>query len=346
MLDIVFGDAGYQVEHAMLATQALEIFQAKPIDIVVSDIQMPGMDGLDLLNELRQLDEDVVVIMTTAADSKQYAIESLRRGAFDYVEKPYDEDQLQQIVARGLQHRAERLQDRGGDGGPEVRKELERLRAELAERDEALEAAGMKAEELQTALAEREAELKQQQEREKDLLKKQKDIELREGALQTMDEVLRERMESLKKLQKEKSSGGGLSDKDQAELARLKEELQTREQALQEMEMNIQEREQYIQASEESLMEKGQRLTEIEAELEQKREDAGSGGDVSPEQLEQIESLKAELESKQQEIKATETEIVKRELAVKRAEALIKAREQFLQQSENILFGEEKEKSP
>ncbi|MEM9226584.1 MAG: response regulator [Verrucomicrobiota bacterium] len=341
MLDIVFSDAGYQVEHAMLASHAIDIFKDRPIDIVFCDIQMPGTDGISLLKTLRDLDEDVIVIMTTASDSKDYAVQALRYGAFDYVEKPYDEDMLPDVLARGMSERQRRLQLRKGIGGGD-RRELQHTQEALMTQRNDLKAAQARTTELESSLEALETELARERNSHKELYKRQQELALREEALKAMDSTLKDRMQALKQLQREKRSS--MDPSAEAELNQLKQQLQAKEDALQEMELSIQEREQFIRESEESLLEKGQRLTELEAELEQMREDMVSGGQVSngtsPEQEAELTELKQTLQAKEIALKHTEEALSQRENAVKRAEALIKARQEFLQQSESILFGE------
>ncbi|MBC2595772.1 response regulator [Ruficoccus amylovorans] len=347
MLDIIFGDAGYLVEHALRGKEALDIYRRGGVDVVFTDIQMPGMDGLELLRALRELDEDVTVIMTTAIDSKNYAIESLRLGAFDYVEKPYDEDALTRTINRALRHRHKRLEQRESrPGDPALHREVERLRQDIQARDNALSALARKAGELEKSLRHREEELEQQKLSQHSLRKRQQDLELREDALKTMDDTLRERMQALKLMQQQRRSGGELTPEAEETLNRLRQELQTRESELAEIQLSMEEREQFLRESEESLMAKGQRLSELEAELEQMREDLDrrqQAKGLSPEELQEIETLKNQLGAKENALREAEDDLSRREEAVRRAASLLKAREQFLQESENILFGGDKE---
>ncbi|MEM8550532.1 MAG: response regulator, partial [Verrucomicrobiota bacterium] len=327
-------------EHAMLATQAIDIFKDRPIDIVFCDIEMPGMDGITLLKTLRDLDEDVVMIMTTASDSKDYAVQALRHGAFDYVEKPYEEDVLPDFLARGISERQRRLQLREGVGGVD-RRELEHVQQTLMTQRKDLKASKARTSELETSLKALQIELERERNSHKELHKRQQELALREEALQAMDATLKDRMQALKKLQREKRSS--INPSAEAELNQLKQQLQAKENALQEMELSIQEREQFIRQSEESLLQKGQLLTELEAELEQLREDMAAqeqAGNISPEQEAELNELKQTLQAKEKALKHAEEVLEQRENAVKRAEALIKARQEFLQQSENILFGD------
>lgn len=76
-----------------------------PFDIVVTDLQMPGMSGLELIREIERLRHGVQVLMVTAHASVETAVEAMRHGAFDYLEKPYNVDRLEASVARALQRK-------------------------------------------------------------------------------------------------------------------------------------------------------------------------------------------------------------------------------------------------
>jgi len=84
---------------------ALEAFRKDTFDLVLSDIVMPEMDGLKLLAELRNEDPDVPVIMVTAMHDISIALEAIRAGAYDYILKPFEKDQLHLSVRRALEHR-------------------------------------------------------------------------------------------------------------------------------------------------------------------------------------------------------------------------------------------------
>jgi putative nucleotidyltransferase with HDIG domain len=84
---------------------ALDAFRNDTFDLVLSDIVMPEMDGLKLLAELRVDDPDVPVIMVTAMHDIAIALEAIRAGAYDYILKPFEKDQLYLSVRRALEHR-------------------------------------------------------------------------------------------------------------------------------------------------------------------------------------------------------------------------------------------------
>lgn len=100
-----FKKDGYRTGSAADAKEALQLLQDDSWDIVFLDIKMPGMDGLELQRRIRQIDPELTVIMITAFASVETAVESLKEGAFDYVTKPIDPDELSHLVKRVIEHR-------------------------------------------------------------------------------------------------------------------------------------------------------------------------------------------------------------------------------------------------
>ncbi len=96
---------GYRCTTCANGRLALESFRGDTFDLVLSDIVMPEMDGLKLLSELRKDDPDVPVIMVTAMHDIAIALEAIRAGAYDYILKPFEKDQLYLSVRRALEHR-------------------------------------------------------------------------------------------------------------------------------------------------------------------------------------------------------------------------------------------------
>jgi DNA-binding NtrC family response regulator len=111
-----FRKDGYQVRIAENAEEALKAVGEQAFDVAVVDVRMPGMDGVQLQEHLRQADPRMEVIMITAFASVETAVRSLKQGAFDYVSKPIDPDELSHLVRRALERRQlreENLQLRG-----------------------------------------------------------------------------------------------------------------------------------------------------------------------------------------------------------------------------------------
>ncbi|KAB2924339.1 MAG: sigma-54-dependent Fis family transcriptional regulator [Bacteroidetes bacterium] len=97
---------GYRVEAAENANDALKKMDKGPWDVVILDIKMPGMSGMELLKRLREIDRTSQVIMATAFASVETAVQALKDGAFDYVTKPIDPDHLSHLVTNAIQQRA------------------------------------------------------------------------------------------------------------------------------------------------------------------------------------------------------------------------------------------------
>ncbi|PLX88602.1 MAG: hypothetical protein C0618_03950 [Desulfuromonas sp.] len=110
MLELVLKKAGYRVETVASAEAALLRLKAAPVDIVLSDIRMPGMDGLTFLDELRRLSIDVTVIMMSAYGSIDVAIECMKQGAYDYISKPFKPDEVV-LTLRKAEERLALLQE-------------------------------------------------------------------------------------------------------------------------------------------------------------------------------------------------------------------------------------------
>jgi len=100
-----FEKDGYEVTAAESATEALSAFQEHAFDVALLDIKMPGMDGMELQEHLHKIDPSLATIMITAFASVETAVRALKQGAFDYVTKPIDPDELSHLVQRALEKR-------------------------------------------------------------------------------------------------------------------------------------------------------------------------------------------------------------------------------------------------
>ena len=100
----LLGRRGHAVVAAARGEQAVEKIAEKRPDAVVTDLQMPGMNGLELLEEIRKVDETIPVVFMTAYGTVETAVDAMRRGAFDYVTKPFTGDELELSVERALEH--------------------------------------------------------------------------------------------------------------------------------------------------------------------------------------------------------------------------------------------------
>jgi len=97
-----FEDEGYNVETAFDAEDALRKFDIGKYDLALLDMKMPGMSGLELLTKLKEIDNSCIVILITAFASVPTAIQSLKQGAYDYITKPVDPEELNHIVRNAL----------------------------------------------------------------------------------------------------------------------------------------------------------------------------------------------------------------------------------------------------
>jgi EAL domain-containing protein (putative c-di-GMP-specific phosphodiesterase class I)/CheY-like chemotaxis protein len=95
--------AGYDVATASNGRAAIGLLESAPFDVIVSDIRMPGMDGLSLLRAIRGRDLDVPVVFLTGSPTLETALEAMENGAFRYLTKPVDAEELRKVVHRAAQ---------------------------------------------------------------------------------------------------------------------------------------------------------------------------------------------------------------------------------------------------
>lgn len=106
IMEMALGDRGYRVLTASSAEEADEILLSNAVDAVVTDLQLPGRSGLELLGDIRRARPGLPVILITAFGTVETAVEALKAGAFDYVLKPFSVDELEALVAGALEARA------------------------------------------------------------------------------------------------------------------------------------------------------------------------------------------------------------------------------------------------
>jgi len=95
---------GYEVAVAASAQQTLSVLELRPFDLVITDLKMPGMSGLELLKHARSQHPQVIVIMLTAFATVDTAVEAMKAGAYDYLTKPVHQDEMSVVVRRALEH--------------------------------------------------------------------------------------------------------------------------------------------------------------------------------------------------------------------------------------------------
>ncbi len=109
--------------------RALEVVRSAQVDLVLLDIRLPDMDGIEVLERTKAIDEGIEVILVTAVKTVRTAVAAMKLGAFDYLTKPFEEDELLQLVRRALEKRS-------------LEREVAFLRAELARTQESEEIVG------------------------------------------------------------------------------------------------------------------------------------------------------------------------------------------------------------
>jgi DNA-binding NtrC family response regulator len=100
-----FTSEGYTARPVASGREALETIGQMDFDIALLDIKMPGMDGMELQARLREADPDLLVVIMTGYASVDTAVQALKRGAYDYITKPVDPDELSHLVEKALEHR-------------------------------------------------------------------------------------------------------------------------------------------------------------------------------------------------------------------------------------------------
>ena len=105
ILESLLTQEGYRVKLATSGQEGLEIAGREPVDLAIVDVMLPDRSGIDILDELKKSDPELVVVMITAFASVETAIEAMKRGALDYVTKPFKNDEVRVVVANGMKQR-------------------------------------------------------------------------------------------------------------------------------------------------------------------------------------------------------------------------------------------------
>jgi len=120
-LAILLKREGYLVDQADCAEKALEFLDATSYDLVISDVKMPGLDGIALLGRIKERSPDTAVLMMTAFSTAEQAVEAMKLGAYDYLAKPFKVEEVKVLVRNALEKR-------------DLKRENQRLRREVQER--------------------------------------------------------------------------------------------------------------------------------------------------------------------------------------------------------------------
>ena len=105
ILEALLTREGYAVRMASTAAEGLDLLRAAPFDAAIVDVMLPGMDGIAALNEIKKIDDDLPVLMITAFASVENAIAAMKRGAYDYITKPFKNDEVLVVLRNALAQR-------------------------------------------------------------------------------------------------------------------------------------------------------------------------------------------------------------------------------------------------
>ena len=119
-LEIMLKKEGYDPTCVEDGQQALDIFKKKTFDLIISDLQMPNMTGIELLRAIRDQDPDMLFMMITAFGTTETAVEAMKLGAYDYITKPFKIDEVRINIANALRSRNLEFENRS------LKKELEK----------------------------------------------------------------------------------------------------------------------------------------------------------------------------------------------------------------------------
>ena len=102
ILSAVLEDEGFEVVTALGGREALEVHKTSDLDLIVTDMKMPGMDGIELLEHIKSVDPDLPIIMMTAHGTIDKAVEAMQKGAYSYILKPFDNERLIIYVTKAI----------------------------------------------------------------------------------------------------------------------------------------------------------------------------------------------------------------------------------------------------
>jgi DNA-binding NtrC family response regulator len=106
-LERILVRSGYAVTCARDAAEAMGVVTSQPVDLVLSDVKMPGVNGIELVRQVRDFDEDLPCIVITGYGTAENSVEALRAGAFWYLQKPFDQsnlDAVRRLVEQAIEH--------------------------------------------------------------------------------------------------------------------------------------------------------------------------------------------------------------------------------------------------
>jgi DNA-binding NtrC family response regulator len=102
----ILEEDGYEVETALGGMEAFEKMKSNPFDIVITDLKMPGIDGMEVLRTFRKEYPDAIIIMITGFSTVETAVEAMKLGAFDYISKPFTPDEVSIVVKKAIEQKS------------------------------------------------------------------------------------------------------------------------------------------------------------------------------------------------------------------------------------------------
>jgi Response regulator containing CheY-like receiver, AAA-type ATPase, and DNA-binding domains len=112
-LSVVLGKEGFAVRCFTSGEEALQAFKQEPFDMVITDIRMGAMNGIELLQQIKNHNPESIVLMITAYASVETAVKALRYGAYDYLLKPFKLDELKLVIKKALSQKRILVEDKG-----------------------------------------------------------------------------------------------------------------------------------------------------------------------------------------------------------------------------------------
>jgi len=112
---------GYYIEEAVSAEEALEKVKSEAFDLIIMDVKLPGISGIEAISKIKDIDPDTIIIVMTAYGSKDIALKAIREGAYDYFNKPFRLEEMEIVVERALEkrkleHELNILRKKAGEG--------------------------------------------------------------------------------------------------------------------------------------------------------------------------------------------------------------------------------------
>ena len=102
VLEALLGPEGYEILTADNAREAIRLIRESELDLVITDMKMPGITGMELLEESKKVEPDLPVIMMTAFGTIEMAVEAIKKRAYDYITKPFQNEELKLTVEKAL----------------------------------------------------------------------------------------------------------------------------------------------------------------------------------------------------------------------------------------------------